>query len=277
MSDAEDVFGVLAEPGNGAAHEATCRLSCYAEAFADFAEALALSVDEPKTGFHCVAGACIERAEQIAEQIAFDADHDRIFGRGVTIGHQIAEGRIAVVADGLVEAHRCGEAVQFGICLIEGLAVARCLTQRSAQAGRAVTGDTDEAGLLVERTTDGLADPEGGVGGKLEATAPVELVDRVLETEVALLDEVEQVHALGQRVSTRNGDHQPQVRADEAVLGVGGSRLFSLEVGAAASLDVAGSEQFSGFASLFDFAGQHPLIFSSEQRHLADVVQVESN
>ena len=99
----------------------------------------------------------------------------------------------------------------------------------------------------------------------------------MLETEVALLDEVKQIHALGQRVATGNGDHQPQVRADEAVFGVGGSCFFGLEVGAAASLHIARSEQFSGFASLFDLAGQHPLIFSSEQRHLADVVQVESN
>ena len=80
---------------------------------------------------------------------------------------------------------------------VERLAVAGRLAQRGAQAGRAVARDADEAGLLVEGPADGLADPEGGVGGELEAPAPVELVDGVLEAEVALLDEVEQVHALG--------------------------------------------------------------------------------
>src|SRR4051794_15352422 len=42
---------------------------------------------------------------------------------------------------------------------------------------------------------DRLADPPGGVGGELEALAPVELLDRVHQAEVALLDEVEQRQA----------------------------------------------------------------------------------
>jgi hypothetical protein len=69
--------------------------------------------------------------------------------------------------------------------------------QRGAQAGRTVARQTHEAGLLIERPADGLADPEGGVGGELEALAPVELVDGVLEAQVALLDEVEELHAGG--------------------------------------------------------------------------------
>ena len=105
---------------------------------------------------------------------------------------------------------------------VERLAVAGGLAQRGAEAGRAVAGDADEAGLLVERPADGLADPERGVGGELEAPAPVELVDGVLEAEVALLDEVEQVHALGQGVAAGDADHEAEVGADEPVLGLGG-------------------------------------------------------
>ncbi len=112
--------------------------------------------------------------------------------------------------------------MQFGVVLVERLAVARGLTQGRTEAGRAVTRDADEAGLLVECPADGLADPEGGVGRELEATAPVELVDGVLEAEVALLDEVEQVHALGEGVAASDADHESEVGADEPILGVGG-------------------------------------------------------
>jgi hypothetical protein len=89
--------------------------------------------------------------------------------------------------------------VQAGVLVVELVAVAGGLAQRGAEAGRTVAGEADEAGLLVERPADGLADPEGGVGRELEALAPVELVDGVLEAEVALLDEVEQLHAPGGR------------------------------------------------------------------------------
>jgi hypothetical protein len=195
--EGQDADCVFAQAGHGTADEAAGRFGGDAEVLADFAEALALAVDEAEAGLDRVAGAGIEGAEQFVEQLAVDQCHHRVFGGGVAVGHQVAEGGVAVVTDGLVERDRGGEAVQFGVAHVERLAVAAGLTQRGAQAGRTVAGDTDEAGLLVERTADGLADPEGGVGRELEATAPVELVDRVLEAEVALLDEVEQVHALG--------------------------------------------------------------------------------
>ncbi len=99
----------------------------------------------------------------------------------------------------------------------------RHLAQGGPEAGRAVAGEADQAGLLVEGPADGLADPEGGVGGELEALAPVELVDGVLEAEVALLDEVEQLHARGQGVAAGDAHDEAQVGPDEAVLGRGGA------------------------------------------------------
>ncbi len=166
-----------------------------------------------------------------------------------------------------------GEAVQFGVVLVERLAVARRLAQRSTKAGRAVAGDADEAGLLVEGTADGLADPEGGVGGELEATAPVELVDGVLEAEVALLDEVEQIHALGKGIAAGDTDHEAQVGADEPILGLGGGRHLVLEGHAL----LARGELLGGFATGLDDARQLTFVFGGEQSHLADVVQVESD
>ena len=163
--------------------------------------------------------------------------------------------------------------MQLGVADVERLAVARCLAQRGAQAGRTIAGDADEAGLLVERPADGLADPERGVGGELEATAPVELVDGVLEAEVALLDEVEQVHALGERVAAGDGDHEAQVGADEAILGVGGGSDGGLQRGAL----LAVGEAFGGIAAGFDDARELALFLSVEEGHLADVVQVQSD
>ena len=66
---------------------------------------------------------------------------------------------------------------------------------------------------------DGLADPPRGVGGELEALAPVELLDGVHQAEVALLDEVEQRQA-GGLVLLGDRDDEPQVRLDERALGV---------------------------------------------------------
>ena len=63
---------------------------------------------------------------------------------------------------------------------------------------------------------DGLADPPGGVGGELEALAPVELLDRVHQAQVALLDQVEQ-RQLGGLVLLGDGDHQAQVGLDEGL------------------------------------------------------------
>src|SRR6056297_163475 len=272
-SDGEDALGVVAEASHCTADEAAGRFGSDAELLADFAEALALAVDEPEAGLDGEPCPRVERAEQLVEQLAVDQRHHVIFGSAVTVGHQVAEGGVAVVADRLVEADRCGEAVQLGVGLVEGLAVAGGLTQRSAQAGGAVAGDADEAGLLVERPADGLTDPEGGVGGELEATAPVELVDGVLETQVARLDEVEQVHALGQGVAASDADHEAQVGADEPVLGLGGFGHLTLERHAA----LAVVELFLCLTASLDDARQLTLVLGGQERDLADVVQVETN
>ena len=163
--------------------------------------------------------------------------------------------------------------MQLSVRLVERLTVARCLAQGGPQARRAVAGDPDQAGLLVERPADGLADPERGIGRELEATPPVELVDGVLEAEVALLDEVEQVHALGQRVTAGDGHDETEVGADEAVLGVSGGGDGVLQRHAA----LAVGQLLGGLAAGLDDARQLTLVFGSEQGDLADVVQVQAN
>ena len=159
-SDGEDALGIVAQTGNRTAHEPTGGLGGDAQALADLAEALALAVEQAEASLDRVTGPGVERAEQFVEQIAVDEGHHMILGSAIAIGHQVTERGVAVVADRLVERDRRGEAVQLGVGLVEGLAVAGCLAQGSTEAGRTITGDADQAGLLVERTPDRLADPE---------------------------------------------------------------------------------------------------------------------
>ncbi len=70
--------------------------------------------------------------------------------------------------------------------------------------------DADGAGLVGDGPGDGLADPPRGVGGELEALRVVELLDRPHQTQVALLDEVEEQHAPAD-VALGDGHHQAQV------------------------------------------------------------------
>ena len=72
--------------------------------------------------------------------------------------------------------------------------------------------DADGAGLVGDGAGDGLPDPPGGVGGELVAALVLELFDGAHEANVALLDEVEEVHAA---VDILLGD-----RDDEAEVGL---------------------------------------------------------
>ena len=90
------------------------------------------------------------------------------------------------------------------------------------QAGQGVAGvdgQADGAARVGDAAGDGLADPPRGVGGELEALAPVELLDGVHQAEVALLDEVEQRQAR-RLVLLGDRDHEAQVGLHERALGV---------------------------------------------------------
>ena len=163
--------------------------------------------------------------------------------------------------------------MQLGVHRVERLGLAAGLAQRRPQRGRPVAGDADQAALLVERPADGLADPERRIGRELEAAAPVELVDGVLEAEVALLDEVAEVHALGEGVAAGDADDEPQVGADEAVLGPGAGGDGPPQLGAA----LARLEALGRGAAVLDGAGQLLLLVRVEEGHLADLVEVHTD
>src|SRR3954447_18760985 len=184
---------------------------------------------------------------------------------GALVGDELAELRLLLVADRLLEAdRRLRRALdRVDLLRVDARDVGDLLGGRlAAQLGdelalRAadlvqllddVHGDADRARLVGERAGDGLADPPGRIRGELEALAVVELLGGTHEAERALLDQVEEGKPLV-AVVLRDRDHEAQVRLDHLLLGV--------EVAA------------------LDALGEVDLLLSSEQAHLADVLQEE--
>src|SRR3569832_2089684 len=78
--------------------------------------------------------------------------------------------------------------------------------------------DTDGARLVSDRAGDRLTDPPGGVGRELVAAAVLKLIDGLHQSDVALLDQVQELQA-AVGVFLGDGDHQAQVRLDHFLLG----------------------------------------------------------
>ena len=79
--------------------------------------------------------------------------------------------------------------------------------------------DADGAALIGDGPGDGLPDPPCGVGGKLEAPVRFELLRRLHQAEVPLLNEVEERQA-PPGVPLCHRDHEAEVRFAETAAGV---------------------------------------------------------
>jgi len=130
------------------------------------------------------------------------------------------------------------------------------LEQGAPHAGHAVHaldhvhGDADRARLVGQRARDRLADPPGGVGGELEAAAPVELLDRADQTR------------LPSWIRSSSVSPRPVCSAcdrhDEAEVGLH-ERVLRRHVVALGA------------------AGEAHLVLAREQTDLADLLEVEAN
>ena len=84
--------------------------------------------------------------------------------------------------------------------------------------------NTDGARLVRDRAGDGLTDPPGGVGRELVAATVFELIDRFHQTDVAFLNQVEELQtAVGVFLGDR--DNQTQVRFNHLFLRTTGFRF----------------------------------------------------
>src|SRR6266498_1028770 len=134
-------------------------------------------------------------------------------------------------------------------------------------------------GLVGHGAGDRLPDPPGGVRGELVALGVVELLDRADETQVALLDQVQERHAaagvaLGQR------DDQAEVGLQQVVLRpltvthdpaqVAAELRVQLLRGLLLGLPYPLRRVEAGFDPL----GELDLLLGVEQCHLADLLQV---
>ena len=80
-----------------------------------------------------------------------------------------------------------------------------------------VDGHTDRARVIRDRPLHRLPDPPGRIRRELEPAAPVELLDRAVETERSLLDQVEERDA-ETAIALGDRDDQTEVRLDHVAL-----------------------------------------------------------
>ena len=147
-------------------------------------------------------------------------------------------------------------------------------------------GDTDGAGLVGNGPGDGLADPPGGIGGELVALGVVELLHRLDQAQIALLDQIQEQHAPA-HIPLGDGYHQAQVGLGQALLG----RLTPLQQAAQLLLVLLGDgallSRLAGLLQLGQLLlggvagahilGQLDLLVGGEQVHLADLLQIHAH
>ena len=78
-------------------------------------------------------------------------------------------------------------------------------------------GNADGARLVRYGAGDCLPNPPRRIGGKLEALGVVELLHRFHKAEVALLDEVEELHSAS-HIALGDGNDEAQVRLGKSAL-----------------------------------------------------------
>ncbi len=129
---------------------------------------------------------------------------------GHAVFDEVSEVRVFLFSDGSLERDgllcdledladlRDGDVHALGD-LFRGRFAAQLLHQLTRGADELVDGldhvhrDADGAGLVRDGAGDGLTDPPGGIGREFVTATVLELVDRLHEADVALLDEVEEL------------------------------------------------------------------------------------
>ena len=165
--------------------------------------------------------------------------------------------------------------------------MAQLLQQLAADADDLVDGlhhmygDADGTGLIGDGAGDGLTDPPCGVGGELVALGVVELLHGLDQTQIALLDQVEEQHAAA-HVALGDGHHQTEVGLGQLLLGLAALLDVLLQLGqflVGDGLAVLGGlvdPLLSGTACGHG-GGQHHLFIGIQQRHAADLLQVHAD
>ena len=258
-----------------------------------------MSVDKAKAQLDNLALTIGKRVEHLGELLLQHGEAGGI-GRNDSLGvlDEVAQLGILFLADRGLQRHgllrdlldladAVGTHVHLGTDLLGGRVATQVLEKLTLHADELVDGldhvhgNTDGTGLVGDSTCDGLTDPPRGVRGELKALLVVELLDGADQTEVALLDQVQEQHAATD-VALGDGDDQTQVGADERLLGL---ETHVLDTGqathlGAGKLDLArlgGLELLGGVKASLDLHGQIDLFGGGQQVDLTDLLKVHTN
>ena len=209
---------------------------------------------------------------------------------GFLIFNEVAE-LSAVLANRLLERHRIGNAerqLDLGDVnpgLYGDLFWLRVASELRLQARLGSTNgcervvqmdrDPNRSRLVGDGTSYGLPNPPGCIRRELETLAPVELLDGTNQSEVAFLDEIEEVDARGVGVATSVGNDESEIGREERILGLltapgltPKSDLFG------PALEIALIKPIPCRLAGFDLLGEIDLRLGRQQLVLADRRQV---
>src|SRR3954454_18806161 len=206
-----------------------------AELLADLFESARVAVGQSEPELDDLLLALGERVQDRVE-LLLQEDERRRVDRDDSVGvfDEVAEVGVVLFADRCLQRHRLlrqlldlahplRRELHLDADLFRRRFAAQVLQQLTLDAHELVDGldhvhrDADRARLVSDGARDRLPDPPRRVGRELVALGVVELLDRTDQTEVALLDQVEEGHAAA-GVALGHRDDQPQVGLEQVVL-----------------------------------------------------------
>src|SRR5690349_15669668 len=242
-------------------------LARHAEGPTDLLERARLRAREAEAELDHLAVALRQRGERVLDVLAAQLHLGRVERRlGLLVLDEVAELGLLLLADRLLQRDRVLGHTQDVADLRRGHLELDCDLVGPGLAAEAldelaldvhdlvqlldhVHRDADRARLVGDRPRHGLADPPRRVGRELVALAVVELLDRADQAERALLDQVEEAEPAA-KVRLRDRHDQAEVRLDHLRL--------------------------RAHVAALDPLRQVDLLVGGQQRHLADLTQVEA-
>src|SRR4029079_16044514 len=222
--------------------------------------------EKPVAQLDHLAVALGERAESRLDVLATKRERRGVEGRlRLVVGNEVAERGVLLLADRLLQrdghlrhpqdlAHLLDGHLELLGDLLGPRLAAEALDELALDVHDLVElldhvhRDPDRARLVGDRARHGLAYPPRRVRGELEALAVVELLDRADEAERPLLDQVEEGEPAPE-VALRDGNDEAQVRLDHVL--------------------------FRAIVSALDPLREGDLLVGRQERHLADLAEVE--
>ncbi len=138
-----------------------------------------------------------------------------------------------------------------------------------------VHGNSNGARLVRDRPGDRLANPPRGIRGELISLGVVEFLDRPDETQVALLDQIEEEHSAPD-IAFRDRHHEPEIGLDEPLLRPDALPDELLELGLGEPQPEI-AQLVLGEQARLDGLGQLHLLLGRQQRNPADLPQVDAD